>query len=674
MALKIVTEIENIKRNYDKTITIMGGNPEGGGLIFSQKKVVRMIEFYTNSRYLMSQKDELGREKPFYNIVNAMCDVENAAKDIDTKDIQATSDDGEHYTEAFLLSKDIYEWMKATNFAKTLNDMRDMHTRYGSLLVKKWIEYDEDGKPILKIGMPEWKNTITDQRNIPKRPIIEIHYMTPMEILMKKGVWMDDKIDALIEKYATDKALAGKDIPIYEVRGEFPVSFYKEVMANSDDPITKEDKSDFTYQLYYFAGTVSEKPQTTDDLLSSDLTPLYCENKTERVYKYLARKSRAGRGFGVGVVEEGEEAQVWTNDTVLKQYRAMEYTTKVVGQSASKKLKGRNMLTEVDDGQILEHEDNKPITALSLLPAGGLNQYAGLIDQWFSQFERATSAYAMQRGEVTTKNFRLQSMALQQSGAVFNDLQEDMGIFITEIFTDWIMPFLGKQLNTAHILSHQFSIEELNEIDKNFSTYYANSQAKKLILMGKIVSADQYQQMLQAATQVIGKTKTHRFLQVPKDYYKKFKAKITVNITGEQRNKAVALEALTNIMALYTKNPQIAQDPVLTQIFMKIVELSGAGISPVTLVAAMQQQAQQQADAAAKAGAAGGASGKVAESINFKDLPDAGKVQMAKQAGIDISGAGAGADASASQGQDGQGADSGTPAPKPLSLTARGGQ
>ncbi len=49
-----------------------------------------------------------------------MCDVENAAKDIDTKDISVTSDDGEHYTESFLMSKDIYEWMKEVNFAKTL--------------------------------------------------------------------------------------------------------------------------------------------------------------------------------------------------------------------------------------------------------------------------------------------------------------------------------------------------------------------------------------------------------------------------------------------------------------------------------------------------------------------------------------------------------------------------
>ena len=128
---KIGEELSLIKRNYVTSINIVTG------LTFKQRDLITVIEFYSNSRYLNGMKDELGRDKPFYNIVNAICDVENAAKDIDTKDITVTSDDPQHYTEAFLMSKDIYQWMKKVNFGKTLNDMRDTHTRYGSLLVKK---------------------------------------------------------------------------------------------------------------------------------------------------------------------------------------------------------------------------------------------------------------------------------------------------------------------------------------------------------------------------------------------------------------------------------------------------------------------------------------------------------------------------------------------------------
>jgi hypothetical protein len=583
MNYKIGTTLEQIKRNYDTNIQIVPG------LFFRQKDIIKNIEFYGNSRYLNGQTDELGREKPFYNILNGICEVENAAKDIDTKDITATSDDGDHYVQSFLLTKDVYQWMKETNFAKTLNDMRDNHTRYGSLLVKKC--YDADGS--LKLELPEWKNVITDQVDIINNPIVEIHYMTATEI-MDKSEWKN--IQQAIENNKEDgKNKFNSRIPVYEVRGRFPLAFYKEIDGSTP---SKKDEMTFSFQLYYLAGLASDEVDSQVSALnnsqfSDHLTPLYWENDIEQEYKYLARKRKSGRSFGTGVFEEGESAQVWTNDVVLKQQRAMEYTTKVVAQTASKKLKGRNMLTEVDDGQILEHEDGKPIEPITLLPSGGLSQYQNLIYQWFAQFEQATSAYAMQRGEVTTKNFRLQSLALQQSGAVFQDLQEDLGIFITEIFNDWIMPYLAKQFNKQHILAHDFSMEELKEIDHNFSVNTANQQAAEKLLSGELVTAEDYEAFLKSADDSIKKTQGKRFLDIPKNYYKDLQTKVTINVTGEAKNKAQALESLTNIMMIYVKNPAAVQDPVLMQLFMKIVELSGAGISPVTLMASIQEQAKK---------------------------------------------------------------------------------
>ena len=186
--LNIKQELELIKTNYDKTIDLVDG------LKFSQKQQVRTIEYYNNSKYLNGQKDELGREKPFFNILNAICDVENTAKDIDTKDIQITSDDANHYLESWLLSKDIYVWMKEADFAKTLNDMRDIHTRYGSLLVKKVMK---DGE--LTLEMPEWKNLITDQVDIIQGAIIETHWMTANEI-SKMSEWKKEGVKQVLNK------------------------------------------------------------------------------------------------------------------------------------------------------------------------------------------------------------------------------------------------------------------------------------------------------------------------------------------------------------------------------------------------------------------------------------------------------------------------------------------
>lgn len=570
--LAICQELASIKKAYDTPINIIDGLP------FRQKDEVRMIEFYGNSRYLNGHKDELGRDKPFYNIGNAMVDVENSAKDIDTKDIQATSDDGNHYTESFLMSKDLYEWMKNENFAKTLNDMIETHSRYGSLLVKKCIKKTK-GKKKLLLELPEWKNVITDQVDIINGVIVETHYMLPSEIL-KMTEWQNQQEAIKLCLKENEQNFNSKRIKVFEVRGEFPKSYIKQLEKKK---VRKNDKNEFSYQLYYFAGEIGGK-----------LIPLYWEDNTEKVYKYLARKKKAGRAFGVGVIEEGEEAQVWTNDAILKQHRAMEYTSKVVGQTASKRLKGRNLSNEVDDGQILEIEENKPISRLDLMPSGGFSQFQNLINQWYSQAEKATSAYPAQRGETPPSGqpFRLQALVLNQSSSVFVKLQEDLGIFLTEIFNDWIMPFLAEQTNQEHILAHDFSPEELQEIDRNFAIAEANEKVKKMILSGKIVSAEDYQRAIEEATNQIKKTKSRRFIQLVKDYYRKAKLKITVNITGEQKNKAATMESLFNILTLYAQNPALVQDPVLSQIFMKIVELSGAGISPVSLMGAIQEQAK----------------------------------------------------------------------------------
>lgn len=652
---KIIGEVNDLITNYNTgSLEIMNG------LYFSQSQMIRTIEFYSSSKYLLGQLDELGKEKPFYNIVNGICDVENAAVALNTADLQVTADEPEDFDKSFLITKELHNWMKEVSFERTLNELRDTRTRYGGVLAKKCMDTDEDeNKKILTIEVPEWKNLITDVLNIEDGVIIEKHYMSPAELARKKGIW-DDVPEAikLATKMRYDRNLpnqigTSKRVPIFEVRGEFPKMYFKEAEGSAT---TDDDLYDYSYQLYIIAGEQNGK-----QIL------LYKEDNTERVYKYLARKKKAGRALGIGVVEEGEQSQIWTNDAMQKWQRAFEYSSKVIGQSASRKLKGRNMLTEVDNGTILEHDDAKPITAVPLTPAGGFAQFELLTQQWFSQYEKASSAYAMQRGEVTTKNFRLQSMALGQSGLVFGDLQTEMGVFVTEIFYDWILPYLSSQLNKAHILAYEFSPDELKTIDKSYSIHTANQQVMDRILSPAftlqdtpVITGDDYDKAQQEALQAIQQTKTHRFMDIPKNYYKDLEPKLTFRTSADQKNKAAMLESLTNIMTIVAHNPAVLQDPVLSQVFMRIVELSGAGISPISLMAGIQEQAKIQKDAQKNA------SGKVSESISFKDLPPDGQVQMAQQAGIKIA-------QGTPQPVQGQG-NVPMPQPKQMSLQATGGR
>ncbi|MCV5968783.1 hypothetical protein, partial [Lactococcus petauri] len=76
--------------------------------------------------------------------------------------------------------------------------------------------------------------------------------------------------------------------------------------------------------------------------------------------------------------------------------------------------------------------------------------------------------------------------------------------FWLEVLTDWVVPYLIKEINKDHILSSDFSSDELKIIDSAFSIYEANTRVKEAILSGKIVTAEDYSQAVEAFTQFIG--------------------------------------------------------------------------------------------------------------------------------------------------------------------------
>jgi len=229
-------------------------------------------------------------------------------------------------------------------------------------------------------------------------------------------------------------------------------------------------------------------------------------------------------------------------------------------------------------------------------------------------------------------------MTLQQSSSVFEDLQQEVTDLWEEMYNDWFLPYLAKKINKAHILSHDYTPDELAEIDKSFAYFTANQAFINRALHENFTNPEtpaftqeEYDQAMEQAKGQVGQTKATRFLDVPKDYFKNVKAKITINISGATKDKQHVLESLKAIMEVYAKNPGLSSNPVLTKLFMEIVENSDAGISPVSLMAAINEQAKLQAEQAKQA-----PQNKVSESISFKDLPADGQVQMAAQAGLQI--------------------------------------
>lgn len=557
---RIIDVTNNIVSSYyNDTVSIVDG------LNYSQFDTIKQIEYYVNSKYLSGNKDALGREKPFFNVVNAKVNTSITATDVDTKDINVYAENPGAFDKSFLIQREVNEWMKESNFGVVLNEMVEVRAKYGGLLVKK---VKENGK--LKIEVPEWKNIITDQVDIENGVIIERHYFTPNELIKKLKVFNQNVKAEDVMKLATDERRTGKDttktstnyITVYEVHGNFP-----KTMIDED-----ADKFEYSNQYHLIAGDSGQK-----QIL------LHSVEEMDSPYRYLAWRKLQGRGLGIGVVEEGFEAQMWTNDAKIREREVTELASKLIFQTDDDKLQN-NVLTDVETGQILKVSPGKSVGQLNTI-SGSVPQLKSIVADWDEQYSKAASVFDTNAGNTLPSNtpFRLAVLQSQNANSLFEYRREEFGLFLRSIFMDWIIPYLIEKMNTEHILASNYSAEELIQIDNSFAIAEANNNFTNEVLSGKVLAPADYEAMRQQYIDFIRQTKDRRFLNIPKGYFKDVKVKVDVNITGEQLNKAVVLESLNNILTLAANNPAILQDSKLSQIFGKILEVTGAGISPMSL-------------------------------------------------------------------------------------------
>lgn len=571
---KILTYLDALVDSYGESIQITDG------LTFSHKDTIKTIEYYSNNEYLSGKKDALGRDKPFYNVCNYRVTTAKTATDLDVKDIRFEADSLAYTVETMLINRELYKYLKESNFSKTLNDMGKTRPKYGGVLVKKSQYNDGEGEE-LEIEVVEWKNVDVDPTNILDNPIVETHYLSPSEFVQKP--W--ENVTEVMKAHS--KANRGKPakVEIKELTGEISLSMHP------DYEDTEENSRKFVTMCFYIACVGKKKWICHYEEIDS----------IEDKYQYLAWDEVPGRALGRGVVEDGFESQIWVNDSMIAMKNAMELAGKVVLATTSKKVSG-NAITGINSGHIFELEDNKTITSLNLAPSA-MPQFERIIDLWNVQYDRAASTFNANTGEQTPSGTPYAQTALlnQVANLPFEYQREVWGIWLTKILNDWILPFVKKRILKKHYLVSEFSEEELAVIDESVADYEARKILKESLLAGKPLSGTDYTQAKDAIKKTLQSLGTKREIEIPQGYLD-VEGKITANITGELKNKQAILASLDNVLGkiISTFNPntgeyQALTDPTLSKLFGTIVEMSGIPLS----FAQLKTKAVQGADLSA---------------------------------------------------------------------------
>lgn len=520
------------------------------GLEYNQYETIRTIEFYTDSKYLFGQTDELGRDKPFYNIVNYRLNTAEKATQFNLSRVTLLPDvtDGEESDpiRVRLLDKELHDWFKKTNYQASVHIQNHVRPKYGGLMVKK-IEKDDD----LKVETVDWRNLITDPVDPLRGKIVEIHYLTPDQLKDKSAVWKNtgEAMELCREKQKT--AIGGvykpttKQIKVYEVYARF-------------------EEDDYQLTRSFMAGIDEGK----NILLRKD--------KVDALpYKFLPWGKLSGRGLGRGVVEDGFEAQVWTNDTILKQRDILEHSAKVLYLTDDDTVEN-NSLIGMDTGDIIHVSEGKRFQQVNVVPSS-FPQLSSLIGQWDSQYERVSATFDAVTGANTPARTPFRTIALQSQAGNSQYVQRanEFSNFQREIIYDWVLPHLVKKINKKHLLELDEDLQRIT--NEAFQNYKANQMVvEKLLNKERVTSSDYNLTKAQAASEIEGED---IYLEIPKGYFKDLRVSVDVVTDDSEVDRAAILEGLNNILISVAQNPQILTDPTLSKVYDKVIELAGINIS-----------------------------------------------------------------------------------------------
>jgi hypothetical protein len=554
------------------------------GYDYSQYQTLRTIELYHNSKFETGNKDSLGREKPFYNICKFRVNVATRATDIDTKDVKVSSQASNGYTQSFILSLKNRNWMKQSHFASFLNRMGATRAKYGGVLVKKTEQKGE-----LCLHVMQWRNMITDQVDIRSGVKIERHYYTPAELQgMASAGWRNIN-DAIATAQKKQEATAGKSpsrenrtpgdyIEVFEVHGVLPNSF---LTPKEGQQAASADS--YSRQMHIVILDETDKEKTTG-------VSLFDGPEDEDPYKYLPYEEVDGRGLGVGVVEDLFEAQVWTNYSVKAKKDLLDLAGKIIFQTSDSSIAAKNVLTDIENGTILQTAPNSPITQVSNVPAS-LGGIAQLMDDWDTQAQNVTSTYPAILGQTPPHGtaFRLMAALSQEASALFEYRRQEAGIFVQEMYDDWILPFQVKQTQTDKELVADLDPDELQMLSDALANTEAVKFAKKRILSGNVVTQTDLETVKQSVRSASMKLRRRGFTNFA-DLFEDWAGFVEVDITGEQQDKQALLSTLFQLFGAIAQNPTLLQNPTLAKIFNQIVET--AGVSPLFMQTNAQNSGQ----------------------------------------------------------------------------------
>lgn len=555
----------------------------------SMKDILDRIDAYLNSKFIDGDKDSLGRDKPFFNIVTAAVNIWFRSTDIDRKNIKVKPTKSKDVIDAFLATVHLQHWMRKINFGAFLNDWGRSLARYGSSVVK-FVE--KNG--MLHADVIAWNRLIVDPIDFDSNPKIEILELTEAQLYQREG-YDKDMVKQLCNALKQRKTMEGqiKDqksdyIKLYEVHGNLPLSYLTG---------KEEDQDTFVQQMHVISFVASKEEGEFDDFT-------LVKGREERdpyMITHLIRED--GRTLSIGAVEHLFEAQWMMNHTAKSIKDQLDLASKLIFQTADGNFVGQNALSAIENGDILVHEYNKPLTQIAN-SSHDITSLQSFGNQWKALSNEITGISESMLGNAAPSGtaWRQVETLLQQNQSLFELMTENKALHLEDMLRTFVIPFVKKQMDTSEEVTATLEQYDIQKIDGMYIKSESIKRTNKTIkarnmayLKGEIdtpATPEMKMQLMQenasGIQEELGSLGNKRFFKPSnidsttwKNIFKDLEWELEVDITGESMDKEM-LVTLNTMLATIAKNPMILQDKNVNFLFNKILSITGA-VSPLEL-------------------------------------------------------------------------------------------
>ncbi len=514
---------------------------------------------------LLSGKDE---NKPVKNIILPILNVSYRSEGFDVKDIELYVDNPDKYYMSLIIRKYHDQWAIKNGIDTFIDDIVESYVDFGGVLVKNVKDVRPEVIPLQKLAF-------CDQTDILSGPFAIKHQYSIDQLKEKSDVWdaeaINDVIVASMSEKTNDQSngrkskTPGKYIEIFEIHGMFPISW----LSENEIDYNEQDEYNYSRQIHIICYNTHKDNY-------GDGACLFKGKEKDGLFKVLKRDSRYATALGRSAIEELEESQVWTNYNLIQIKMMLDKAALMIGITDDPSFNTKNRFTDLEQGEWLVKQPNTDAQPF-IFPAQNIQQFENAVIQWENHARTTGSANDAQLGENPTSGtpFKLQALVVNEGEGIHKYRRGKIAVFVEEIYRDWIMDDIVSDMMKGKVFLSELSIDELNDVVKNVVNNHVNTIIKKNLLSGKPIFKEEQEQLIQKFSDDFKSKGTKKFLELFKDEMKDVSTDVKINVAGKQKDLALLVDKLSNIVKQVMANPAILQDPNMAKLLNTIFEASG---------------------------------------------------------------------------------------------------